>query len=159
MKIMGINCGRPGGNTEVLLKEALMEVVSLSKNALENQGGGKGILPAVDRTFTLSTKATQIGVVYTDTAFAEYDEGFGTLRARGNCFAWTYRGRENGCNVEVQSELAYCLREPSGGGSQPNICYRNGGYGDMVEGVGTLRANGGDAGGGTESIVVERTLL
>ena len=24
MKIMGINCGRPGGNTEVLLKEALM---------------------------------------------------------------------------------------------------------------------------------------
>ena len=40
-----------------------------------------------------------------------------------SCFAWTYRGRENGCNVELQNELAYCLREPSGGGSQPNICY------------------------------------
>lgn len=27
------------------------------------------------------------------------------------------------------------------------IVYRNGGFGEMTEGVGTLRANGGDAGG------------
>lgn len=36
------------------------------------------------------------------------------------------------------------------------VVYRAGGYGGMTEGCGTLRANGGDAGGGTESIVIER---
>ena len=37
-------------------------------------------------------------------------------------YAFTYRGRENGCNVEMQKELMYSLRDPSGGGgSQPNI--------------------------------------
>ena len=40
-------------------------------------------------------------------------------------YAFTYRGRENGCNVEMQKELMYSLRNPVGGGSQPNIlvCY------------------------------------
>ena len=37
-------------------------------------------------------------------------------------YAFTYRGRENGCNVEMQKELMYSLRDPSGGGgSQPYI--------------------------------------
>ena len=39
------------------------------------------------------------------------------------CYAWTYRGREGGCNVEMQSELAYAVREPAGGGSMPNVIY------------------------------------
>lgn len=38
-------------------------------------------------------------------------------------YAWTYRGRDGGCNVEAQKDTAYALREPSGGGSQPNVCY------------------------------------
>ena len=62
--------------------------------------------------------------------------GFGCLRAEGEnrpsrpshcvvypAVAWTYRGRENGCNIETQDELAYALREPSGGGSQANVVY------------------------------------
>lgn len=37
-------------------------------------------------------------------------------------YAFTYRGRETGCNVEMQKELMYSLRDPSGGGgSQPYI--------------------------------------
>lgn len=43
-------------------------------------------------------------------------------QAHGVCYAFTWRGRENGCNVETQEELAYCLREPGGGGSNPMIC-------------------------------------
>jgi DNA (cytosine-5)-methyltransferase 1 len=43
--------------------------------------------------------------------------------AGGSCFAWTYRGRGDGCNVEMQREIGYALREPSGGGSQPNVVY------------------------------------
>ena len=38
-------------------------------------------------------------------------------------YAWTYRGREGGCNVESMKECSYALREPSGGGSQTNIVY------------------------------------
>lgn len=37
------------------------------------------------------------------------------------CYAFTWRGRESGCNVEMQKEIAYCLREPGGGGSNPMI--------------------------------------
>lgn len=37
------------------------------------------------------------------------------------CYAFTWRGRENGCNVETQKELAYCIREPGGGGSNPMV--------------------------------------
>ena len=55
-------------------------------------------------------------------------EGKGTSEdaegsAGRSCFAWTYRGRGDGCNVEMQRELGYALREPSGGGSQPNVVY------------------------------------
>ena len=63
-------------------------------------------------------------------------------------------------NMVGNEELSATLQAKNEGGFSLNyvnpICYRNGGYGDMVEGIGTLRANGGDAGGGTESIIVER---
>ncbi len=46
------------------------------------------------------------------------------------CIAWTYRGREGGCNVEFQDELAYAVRNPVGGGSIANVCYDARGNGD-----------------------------
>lgn len=54
-------------------------------------------------------------------------------------------------NLVGNEELSATLQAKNEGGYSLNfvnpICYRAGGYGDMVEGVGTLRANGGDAGG------------
>ena len=64
--------------------------------------------------------------------------------------------RNNVSNEEVSGTLQ---AKSTGGYSlnyQNPVCYRNGGYGGMVEGVGTLRANGGDAGLGSENIVVEK---
>ena len=61
-------------------------------------------------------------------------EGTGCLRTEGEnrpsrpthiVLAWTYRGRETGCNVETLKDIAYCLREPKGGGSMPNILYES----------------------------------
>ena len=149
----------------------------------------------------------------------------GSTGRSGGVVAWTYRGRGGRCNVEAQEELAYCLREPAGGGSQANVvyalqangidraetaecngagwredqsytlntidrhavcfsnrpfnagdtsdvvktlcaqeaskqpgitvCYRQGGFGEYLEGAaGTLRASGGDLGGGSENIAV-----
>lgn len=63
-------------------------------------GGGKGLLINSNSTYTV--RCTGVPMI---------------------CYAWTYRGRENGCNVEMQKELAYCLREPGGGGSASMICY------------------------------------
>lgn len=41
-------------------------------------------------------------------------------------------------------------------GDRHAVCYRQGGFADYVEGeVGTLRASGGDFGGGSENIVVQ----
>lgn len=55
-------------------------------------------------------------------------------------------------NMVGNEELSATLQTKNEGGFSLNfvnpICYRNSGYGDMVEGVGTLRANGGDDGGG-----------
>ena len=63
-------------------------------------------------------------------------------------------------NMVGNEELSATLQAKNEGGFSLNyvnpICYRNGGYGDMVEGCGTLRANGGDAGPGSENIVVEK---
>jgi hypothetical protein len=64
--------------------------------------------------------------------------------------------RNNVSNEEVSGTLQ---AKSTGGYSlnyQNPVCYRNGGYGGMVEGVGTLRANGGDVGPGSENIVVEK---
>ena len=48
-----------GKELPTMLREALEEAVSLSKNEPESPGGGKGILPAVDRAFTLATNVDQ----------------------------------------------------------------------------------------------------
>jgi DNA (cytosine-5)-methyltransferase 1 len=96
--------------------------------------------------------------------------GFGCLRAEGE----NRPSRPTHTIVEPAAfmggqgakarSIAYCddgttptlKASPSGGNTVPDVCYRPGGFGGMTEGVGTLRANGGDAGGGTESIIVER---
>jgi len=63
-------------------------------------------------------------------------------------------------NMVGNEELSATLQAKNDGGFSLNfinpICYRNGGYGDMVEGIGTLRADVGDAGPGSENIVVEK---
>ena len=62
-------------------------------------------------------------------------------------------------NAELDKEKTHTIQAKANGGISlnctPSVIYRNSGYGDMVEGCGTLRASGGDAGGGTESIIVE----
>ena len=58
----------------------------------------------------------------------------------GGCFAWTYRGRDGACNVEMQEDVGYCLREPSGGGSQPNIVYAL--QGNAIDRADTAGCNG-----------------
>lgn len=54
-------------------------------------------------------------------------------------------------NATLDEEKTHTVQAKANGGISlnctPSVCYRNSGYGDMVEGVGTLRANGGDAGG------------
>lgn len=54
-------------------------------------------------------------------------------------------------NMVENEELSGILQAKSNGGYSLNyqnpVCYRAGGYSDMVEGVGTLRAHGGDVGG------------
>ena len=53
---------------------------------------------------------------------------------------------DQGGTVMDVSDKAMTLRAQEHG-HQPIACYRSGGFGDMPEGVGTLRANGGDVGG------------
>ena len=63
----------------------------------------------------------------------------------------------DGYNTESTGDVSITIR--AGKSDQDHVgcvVYRNGGYGNMVEGVGTLRANGGDAGPGSENIVVEK---
>ena len=98
------------------------------------------------------------GVVYPDTArtlTAEHD-GSWCVDKGPNVVCYGVDCR----NGVLDEEKTHTIQaKPSGGTSlncTPSVCYRSSGYGDMVEGVGTLRANGGDVGGGTESIVIER---
>lgn len=82
---------------------------------------------------------TKDGVCYSieghviDRNTSQNGRGYAEGSAGGNCYAWTYRGRDNGCNVECQKETAYCLREPTGGGSQPYIVYGTGIWPNLYE--------------------------
>ena len=61
-------------------------------------------------------------------------------------------GNEQVCQLYMQEKCGAlnCMHD------QQAVCYRQGGYADYMEGeVGTLRANGGDFGGGSENIVVQ----
>lgn len=54
-------------------------------------------------------------------------------------------------NATLDEEKTHTLQAKASGGISlnctPSVIYRSGGYGEMTEGVGTLRANGGDVGG------------
>lgn len=100
-----------------------------------------------DAMYTLNT-IDRPAVVYPDTAR--------TLAARHDSSPCVDRGQNvvaiDCRNMVGNEEVSATLQAKSNGGQSLNyqnpVVYRNGGYGDMVEGVGTLRANGGDAGGG-----------
>ena len=62
-----------------MLKEALEETVSLSRNEPESLGGGKGILPAVGRAFTLATNVDQ-SVVYEPKSLMEENWAESTVK-------------------------------------------------------------------------------
>ena len=63
-------------------------------------------------------------------------------------------------NMCANEELSATIQAKNGGGHSLNyinpVCYRQDGFAGYSEGVGTLKASGGDMGWGTESIVVER---
>lgn len=63
-------------------------------------------------------------------------------------------------NGVIEEEKSHTIQAHNNGGFSvnctPNVLFRNDGYGNFTEGTGTLKANGGDAGGGSECIVVER---
>ncbi|MBQ1776660.1 MAG: hypothetical protein IIZ93_00740, partial [Acidaminococcaceae bacterium] len=48
------------------------------------------------------------------------------------------------------------LSAEPGSHQQNYVCYKQSGFADYEEGVGTLKASGGDVGGDTESIIVSR---
>ena len=105
---------------------------------------GKGWCEAVSPTLNTQDKHA---VCYPETARA--------LTARHDSSPCMDRGQNvvaiDCRNMVGNEELSGTLQAKSNGGQSLNyqnpICYRTGGYGDMVEGIGTLRANGGDAGG------------
>lgn len=86
-----------------------------------------------------------------------YPEKARTLAARHDSSPCVDRGQNVVCygvdcrNATLDKEKTHTVQAKANGGISlnctPSVCYRNSGYGDMVEGVGTLRANGGDAGG------------
>ena len=184
-----------------MLREALEEVVSLSKSEQDAQGGGKGILVQRERATTLATNTDQSVCYETPAAFmggqgakarsiAYCDDGTTpTLKSTlsgGNtvpdvCYCLQGNGidradtescngrgwREGGSytlNTIDRPAVVYpdkarslCARYNSStcvDRGQETVVYRQTGFADYDEGCGTLRASGGDFGGGTESIVV-----
>ena len=116
-----------------------------------------GIGEPGDPQFTISA-AHEHGVCYPNVAR--------TLAARHDSSPCVDRGQNvvcydacgiDGYNTESTGDVSITIR--AGKSDQDHVgcvVYRNGGYGDIVEGVGTLCANGGDAGPGSENIVVEK---
>lgn len=62
-------------------------------------------------------------------------------------------------NAALDEEKTHTIQAKANGGISlnctPSVLYRQSGFSGYSEGVGTLRASGGDNGGGTESIVVQ----
>lgn len=69
---------------------------------------------------------------------------------QGNCID---RADTAGCNGKGWTEdVSYTLNTVD----RPAVCYENSGFGKYTEGIGTLRASGGDLGGGSENIIFSR---
>lgn len=112
-------------------------------------GGGKGLMANGDRAYSLvvddaqrvcysieghiiDRKSTQNGCGWAD----GYAHTLNATDRHGVVYPETAR------TLTAEHDGSWCVDKG------PNIlCYRNSGYGSMVDGVGTLRANGGDVGG------------
>mgnify|MGYP002519344426 CR=1 FL=1 len=135
-----------------------------------NQGGNVVVQPVyalqgngIDRADTAGCngKGWREDAMYTldtvDRPAVVYPEKARTLAARHDSSPCVDRGQNVVCygvdcrNATLDEEKTHTVQAKANGGISlnctPSVCYRNSGYGDMVEGVGTLRANGGDAGG------------
>ena len=116
-----------------------------------------GIGEMNDPQFTLSA-AHEHGVIYPNVARS--------LCARYDSSPCVDRGQNVVCygvdcrNGVIEKEKTHTIQAHNNGGFSvnctPNVLFRNDGYGNFAEGAGTLKASGGDAGGGSECIVVER---
>ena len=107
-----------------MLKEALEEAVSLSKNAQGSQGGGKGILAGTDLTFTLQTNTDQ-SIAYGVDAY----------------------------NQALIPNKSQPLRSAASDIDHAGgVLYRQTSFAGYEQGTGTLRASGGDNGGGLKAL-------
>ena len=146
------------------------------ENILDDQGGqqiavrtdGKaptlraethGNLPAVMEPVTIEP-----GIAARDGGHI-YEGVSGTLRAEAgdNRMAVAYPvpnhlpDDQGGQQVNVRTDDRSQTLRAEAHGNVPAVAFRQGGFADYVEGeVGTLRAAGGDYGGGTENLLVER---
>ena len=100
------------------------------------EGGGKGALVQTDKSATLATNNDRYLFQPVPNLLLD-DQGGQQINIRTDDKSPTLRAEAHG-NVPV-------------------VAFRQGGFADYVEGeVGTLRAAGGDYGGGTENLLVER---
>lgn len=105
------------------------------------EGGGKGALVSKDRAMTLKNNDDQRLFQPVPNILLD-DQGGQQINVRTDDKSPTLRAEMHG-NMP-------CVVEPA-------VCYREGGFADYVEGVpGTIKASGGDLGGGSENIIVEQ---
>lgn len=105
------------------------------------EGGGKGALVSKDRAMTLKNNDDQRLFQPVPNILLD-DQGDQQINVRTDDKSPTLRAEMHG-NVPCVEESA--------------VCYRQGGFGDYVEDeVGTVRASGGDLGGGSENIIIEQ---
>ena len=73
-----------------------------------------------------------------------------TMDRHGVVYAIDQGGGKSGANVSENQSPTLCTTH----GGDPAVCYRQGGFAEYIEGeVGTLRASGGDFGGGSENLI------
>ena len=126
--------------------------------ALMGTGGGNVPMITMERENAAST-------YYIDTTHADevvrVDDKVAPLQARDFkggklvCQAKTYDARGNGNGQTVCTLTGDHQRRIS---DYTALCFASGGFGKYEEGVGTLRASGGDYGGGTETLAVSNVV-
>lgn len=137
--------------------EILFEREGLRGNPSESRTAGEGAAADVERSVERSDSVKclnpwdcqskrQHDIEGAYPTLQAYNGGGG--RCDGVCYALQGNGIDRadtaGCNgCGWRTDEMYTLNTID----RPAVCYRNGSYGNMVDGVGTLRASGGDAGG------------
>ena len=151
-----------GGNT-------VPDVVYPINTMVATRGGADdgrttfGVGEANDPQFTLSS-AHEHAVCFQQNQREEVrnmGDKAGTVSAEAGAHQQNYVCYGVDCrNAELNEEKTMTLQAHNNGGYSLNcttsVVYRQDGFAGYKEGVGTLKASGGDNGGGTESIVVKR---